>query len=294
MAEETLSKRLERQPFALHGWIGLLLVAVFWWINWTLPGPRTFWAFFPLWAGFCLTIDAINLRRTGTSLIARSWRKYIGLFLISAPVWWLFEVLNWRVQNWHYLGRELLNTWQYILVSSINFSIVIPAVFGAAELVSGLGFVRRMKTWLVIKTDRKTTLVFFLLGWMMLIALLLWPRYCFPFLWLSVYFILEPLNVWFGNRNLGLYTQRGDWRPVVSLFLGALLTGFFWEMWNYLAYPKWIYTVPFVGTLKIFEMPLLGYGGYLPFACELFALYHLVTGFLGQKRTGYLLPTYLE
>ena len=267
---------------------------VFWLINWTFPGPRTFWAFFPLWLGFCLTIDAINLRCNGTSLIARDWRKFIGLFLVSAPVWWLFEVLNWRVQSWHYLGRELLNNWQYVLVSSINFCIVIPAVFGAAELVSGLPFIRRMKPWLVINTDRKTTLTFFFLGWMMMAALLFWPRYFFPFLWLSVYFILEPLNVWLGNRSLGLFTRRGDWRPVVSLFLGALLTGFFWEMWNFLAYPKWVYTVPFVGNPKIFEMPLLGYGGYLPFACELFAVYHLVTGFLGQKRTSYVLPTYGE
>jgi hypothetical protein len=27
-------------------------------------------------------------------------------------------------------------------------------------------------------------------------------------------------------------------------------------------------------------MPLLGYGGYLPFSLELFALYHLVVGLL--------------
>ena len=31
-------------------------------------------------------------------------------------------------------------------------------------------------------------------------------------------------------------------------------------------------------TFNIFEMPLLGYLGYLPFSLELFALYHLVLG----------------
>jgi hypothetical protein len=35
-------------------------------------------------------------------------------------------------------------------------------------------------------------------------------------------------------------------------------------------------------------MPLLGYGGYLPFALELYALYHLVMGFLGDKTTDYI------
>ncbi len=35
-------------------------------------------------------------------------------------------------------------------------------------------------------------------------------------------------------------------------------------------------------------MPLLGYGGYLPFALELYAFYHLIMGFFGQKRTDYV------
>jgi hypothetical protein len=51
-------------------------------------------------------------------------------------------------------------------------------------------------------------------------------------------------------------------------------------MWNFYSYPKWVYRVPFVNFWHIFEMPLLGYLGYLPFALELFALYHLVIGLL--------------
>ena len=36
------------------------------------------------------------------------------------------------------------------------------------------------------------------------------------------------------------------------------------------------------------EMPLLGYGGYVPFALELFAIYHLVMGALGRRSDAYL------
>lgn len=36
------------------------------------------------------------------------------------------------------------------------------------------------------------------------------------------------------------------------------------------------------------RMPLLGYGGYLPFALELFALYRLIAGLLGYKATDYV------
>jgi hypothetical protein len=288
LAENVITKNEERRSFAVHGWIGVGLITVFWIINWTVPGARTYWAFFPLWLGYCLTIDAVNLYRSGTSLLQRDWRRYIGLFLISAPVWWLFEVLNYRVQNWHYLGRSVLDWWQYIVVASVNFSIVIPAVFGTAELVSSFGFIRRMKSWIVIRTDRRTTLIFFISGWVMLVVMLLWPRYFFAFLWISVYFILEPINIWLGNHNLGEWTKNGDWRPVVTLFLGALFTGFFWEMWNYYSFPKWVYTVPYINFWHIFEMPLPGYGGYLPFACELFAIYNLVVGLLRIKKGNYI------
>ena len=57
---------------------------------------------------------------------------------------------------------------------------------------------------------------------------------------------------------------------MISLWLGVLLTAFFWEMWNYYSYPKWIYHVAWGDWLHVFEMPLLGYGD-LPFALELYA-----------------------
>jgi hypothetical protein len=54
-------------------------------------------------------------------------------------------------------------------------------------------------------------------------------------------------------------------------------------MWNFFALPRWYYTIPYVGFWKIFEMPLLGYIGYLPFGLELFALYQFVLLVLQQK-----------
>jgi hypothetical protein len=272
----------------LQGWLGLGMVALFWIINWTLTGARTHWAFLPLWLGYCLVIDGLVYWRTGSSLLTRSPRRYIGLFLISAPAWWIFELLNLRTQNWTYIGAEIFSPLEYVFWTTLSFTTVIPAVFGAAEFFSSFDFVRRLPRGLVIGTDKKTTLPFFLLGWIMLALLLVWPRIFFGFIWLSLYFILEPINLWLGNRSLAEWTQTGDWRPVISLWLGALLTAFFWEMWNYYSYPKWIYHVPWGDWLHVFEMPLLGYGGYLPFALELYALYHLVSGLLGDKKPEYV------
>jgi len=35
----------------VRGWVGLVLVAVCWLLNWMLPGVRTAYLFFPLWLG---------------------------------------------------------------------------------------------------------------------------------------------------------------------------------------------------------------------------------------------------
>lgn len=288
MESITEREKAQRSGFAPHFWIGLLLAAGFWAVNWTAPGLRTVWAFFPMWLGFALVMDALALRRNGTSLLTRSWKSYIGLFLVSAPAWWLFEALNARSQNWHYLGVETFTPLEYFLLASINFSTVMPAVFGAAEWASGAGWLRRLGRGPLIRPDRRTTWAFFLAGWVMLALLLAWPRFFFPFVWLAVLFIIEPVNAWLGHRSLSDYSQYGDWRPMISLWIGVLLTALFWEMWNFFSFPKWVYSVPFVGFGKVFEMPILGYTGYLPFALELFALYHLVLGLLGRKRSAYI------
>jgi len=275
-------------PFPLHGWLGLALMLIFWGLNWGLTGPRTHWAFFPMWLGYCLTVDGLVLWRSGTSLLTRSWRKYIGLFLISALIWWIFEAINWRLKNWHYEGSQLFSQLEFAAWATLNFTTVIPAVFGSAELVSSFGFLQRIGRGPVIRDDRRTTLAFFSAGLAMFGLMWIWPKIFFPFVWISVYFMLEPVNVWLGNRSLASYTAQGNWRPVLALWLGVLMTGFFWEMWNYLSYPKWTYQVPWGNCCHVFEMPFLGYAGYLPFALELFAVVHLVAGQFGEKESDYV------
>jgi hypothetical protein len=291
MLTGTEIKNTIKAHFPTHGWLGFILAVSFWILNWTLPGTRTHWGFFPMWLGYCLTIDGLVYWRTSTSLLKRSWRKYIGLFIVSAPVWWLFELFNLRTQNWTYPGAEIFTPQQYTFWTTLSFTTVIPAVFGSAEFIASFDFLKRLKPGPVIAADKRTTTVFFVIGWLMLVLMLVWPRIFFPFIWLSLYFILEPVNIWLGNRSLADWTKNGDWRPVIALWLGVLLTAFFWEMWNYYSYPKWIYHVPWGNWLHIFEMPALGYGGYLPFALELYAIYHLVIGIFGDKASDYVRVT---
>jgi hypothetical protein len=39
-------------------------------------------------------------------------------------------------------------------------------------------------------------------------------------------------------------------------------------MWNVNSAAKWVYSIPFVDRFHLFEMPLLGYAGYVPFGLE--------------------------
>ncbi len=107
-----------------------------------------------------------------------------------------------------------------------------------------------------------------------------WPRYFFSLVWLSIYCSLEPINGSLGNRSLLQTTAKGDWRPILALWVGCLICGFLWELWNLHSYPKWVYQVPFFDFWRVFGLPVLGYGGHIPFSLWLFALYHFaITGF---------------
>ena len=56
------------------------------------------------------------------------------------------------------------------------------------------------------------------------------------------------------------------------------MCGWFWELWNYRSLAKWEYSVPFVHRFQIFEMPVLGYAGYLPFGLECLVILEILEG----------------
>jgi hypothetical protein len=259
-----------------HGWVGLVLVAVCWPLNWILPGIRTAYLFFPLWFGYILVVDALVHVRTGTSIWTRSRKNFLLLFLISAPVWWLFELINLRTANWEYVGRELFSTLQFALLCTISFSVVVPAVFETAELIQSFRWMDPFARGPCVPEARAMFAGLFVIGLAMLAAVLGCPKIFYPFTWIALVLIFEPINYWTGRPYFLKELREGDWRTLIPLSLGALVCGFFWEMWNYYSFPKWVYHVPVLGFWRVFEMPLLGYGGYIPFALELYALKNFV------------------
>lgn len=266
-----------------HLFVGLALIAVFWFASWTHLGVLGEYAFFPLWLGYILVVDALVARRKGASLLTRAPREFIALFLLSTPIWWIFEFHNYFLLNWHYLGARDLSFWEMFFIGTMDFSTVIPAVFETRELIETFF----QKPIFLQKTDFSITprgLWLAMYGAVFLFAgVLFLPRYFFPFTWVWLFLFVDALNCLRGRASLIKQAARGDWHNIVTLALAGIVCGFFWEMWNIFALPKWYYTVPFVNFAKIFEMPLLGYAGYVPFAWELYALYHFVWGVLHRQ-----------
>jgi hypothetical protein len=271
--------------FKPHFSLGLVLIAVFWSASWGHWGILGEYAFFPLWLGYILVVDALVVARRGDSLITAKPRHFAALFLLSAPIWWVFESGNNFTLNWHYLIARDYPALQIILEASIDFSTVIPAVFETTMLILTFDFVKRLQLpSTCIHVSRSTLWFLMYIGASMYLAIIFFPQFAFPFLWLWAFFLIEPLNWMRGRASLLELFSRGDLRMIGALSLAVLVCGFFWEMWNFYAMPKWYYTVPYLGFLKIFEMPILGYFGYIPFSWELYALYHYVFGVLKVKR----------
>lgn len=199
---------------------------------------------------------------------------------ISAVFWWLFELLNVVVQNWHYIGAEMYTGLAYASFATACFAFVLLAVWLTAAFLHLL-LPTRGQPKLVGTPPDWLLRVMVGLGVICLVLPLLYPRYAFGLVWGSMYFLLDPLNSRLGRPSMIGAVFGGNWRLPVCFALGALMCGFFWEGWNYWALPKWTYSIPYVDHWHIFEMPLLGWIGYLPFGLELFAMTNFVLPFLG-------------
>jgi hypothetical protein len=111
----------------------------------------------------------------------------------------------------------------------------------------------------------------------------LWPHILYPLLWLAPLLLLAGLQHLVLGATLFTPIRSGDWRPLLQPAAAALICGFFWELWNYGSLAKWHYSIPYVERFRLFEMPLLGYAGYLPFGIVCALVIDLTARMLGRE-----------
>jgi hypothetical protein len=259
--------------FPWWGWLGIATGMLAWFLAWTrfagFAGfqPHTF---SPLWFSYILVVNAICLRRSGRCLMTDRPGFFLLLFPASATFWWFFEYLNRFVQNWYYVGATF-SPWAYFWYATLPFSTVLPAVLSTRQCLRGAGWITRgyAQTRPIVLSHP----VLVAAGCLMLSAAGLagigvQPNYLFPFLWVAPLLIIICLQTLMKERHLFREIAAGDWSGAVAAALAAIICGGFWEMWNYFSLAKWEYSIPLVHRFQIFEMPLLGYAGYLPFGLE--------------------------
>jgi hypothetical protein len=271
----------ERRRFPWWGWAGLAWTALAWtlaWNRWEWVGEWQFHTFTPLWLGYIAVMNALTVSRTGTSVMRRYPGYFLLLFPLSAAFWWAFEYLNRFVQNWHYLGGREFTSGEYLLLATIPFSTVLPAVISTADWLSTYprvtaGLERAWTTRIAQSKQAGWTILLGAAGG--LIGIGLWPDYLFPLVWVAPLLLIVGLQLGMGDETVFSPATRGDWRLLWVATMASLICGLFWELWNSHSLAHWEYTIPFTHRFQLFEMPLLGYAGYLPFGLECLVVVHL-------------------
>jgi hypothetical protein len=263
-----------------YGWLGLtsLLLGEFGLFLGLLSIRILFFCL--AWWSYIALADAWVWKRRGHSLLRNRPWEFLVLAFWSVAIWNIFEVLNFRLKNWFYVNVPT-DVPTGAIFTFFAYATVAPALFETYDLLRahGVGDSLGVRPWRV----RPWHLVLApAVGLAMLLTPLLWPRYGFPLVWGFAVFLLDPFCYRIGGsgaHSLLAQFERGDPRPALRLLLAGFVCGGLWEFWNFWAYTKWIYTVPFLEDVKWFEMPPLGFLGFPPFALECYVLVNFVNTF---------------
>ena len=278
--------------FPIHGFVGMTIVVAAEALLFRGNQLVGHWFTPIVWTGYILLADALVYKLKGRSLLVNDRLEFLVVAIISIASWWLFEFYNaprfWNSNLelwWHYHNLEP-NLWIRRIGYDWAFATITPALLETADLFRATVF-KRERNALPIKLGRPLLFVMILIGAAGVVVPLMWPNEWFaPIVWMSFIILVDPINAFRGSESILGDLARGDWRRLLSLLASGFVCGFLWEFWNYWALSKWTYTVPYFGNFKIFEMPVLGFLGFPPFAVECWVIYIFVRSLLQpHKRT---------
>jgi hypothetical protein len=235
------------------------------------------WFFTPIvWTGYIILIDGIVWYRRGKSLLSDRINELIIMIPFSIICWLIFEAYNVHIKNWHYEGLPD-QLWIRWLGYGWSFATIFPGIFETADLIETFN----IKTHFTFKSKqvkKSTHIILLILGIIFLIIPIIVSQsiaqYLAALIWIGFIFLLEPINYKIGACSIIRDIEKGKITKLFSLMLAGIVCGFLWEFWNFWAEARWVYDVPICQNLKIFEMVLPGYLGFIPFAVECYLMYH--------------------
>lgn len=265
----------EEKRFLTYGWLGLAIMLV---AEALLLLDNAFikqWFTPIMWSGYILFVDALIFKLKGSSLIKDRTRQFLFMLPFSIGCWVIFEAYNLHLQNWQYVGLPE-DTFQRYLGYAWAFATIWPGVLLTYEVVHHRNFFSSIKLP-TFQFRRSVLMVILVIGLAFLVGPIFVPQeiaaYLFGPVWIGFVFFLDPFTYFIGGKSLFGELENGRIDKVLSLFLAGAICGLLWEFWNYWATAKWLYTVPFLQEPKIFEMPLFGFLGFLPFAVEVYVMW---------------------
>ncbi len=232
--------------------------------------PFFSWYYCFAWWSYIAFAEAWLHYHGARSLLMAAPQRFLRLLPVSLNIWLLFEVFNFRLHNWAYINLPVSMGFRW-LGYAVSFATVLPAIFTTSSLLESLGLFRTRVTTR-FTPPKAWYRAFVSIGLGFLLLSLLWPRFFFPLVWGGFIFLLEPLNHRFGATSLMRQWEQGSLRYFYLLLAAGAVCGLLWESWNFWAGSKWVYTIPFVDFFKIFEMPILGFLGFPPFAVECYVM----------------------
>lgn len=267
--------------FPWWGWLAFGILLASWFLAWSrMPWFESLQAltFIPLWFSYIVLANALCFRQSGSCPLLDKPYFFLALFPVSSVFWWYFEYLNQFVHSWYYTGVDY-GPLSYSIHATISFCTVLPAVYTTRTFISHMKWFKhrfqdlplvRMRGFMPFAASAGL-----LIGCAGLIGLALWPGKLFSMLWIAPLLIMTSMQQMAEKTSIFSGMATGDWRPALSAAMAALFCGFFWEMWNYFSMARWMYSIPYVYRFKLFEMPILGYMGYLPFGLTCIAIAEL-------------------
>lgn len=234
------------------------------------------------WWAYIFIIDAVIYRIKGDSLIVSRMSEFFCLLAWSAFIWFLFELANLRLQNWHYmfLPSDRTLRWSGYFLA---YAAVLPGLFETTELLAAAGLFKDARSR-PFKVTPRLLKTLFIAGAAALVLPMALPRHFFALIWVALTLLLEPVNYRLGLRSLLRDLAEGNAGKPARLLAGGFICGLLREFWNLRAGAKWVHTVPLVGDLKFFEMPAAGCIVFPIVAVECYAVYNFIS-YLRRGRT---------
>jgi hypothetical protein len=261
--------------FKWYGLLGILLIIFLEFTLFFRIQPFIIW-FTPLvWIGYILVVDSIVYLLKKDSLIMTHKLSFVQLLLLSTILWYGFEIYNRFTHGWFYsnLPQNKIITFS---MGTFAFATIIPAVFETFDLIRNFHFFNKLKLKLKIPTNKYLLEFFIVLGLIFLTVPFVWTSpWDWALIWTGFIFLLDPLlYIYHDEKSLIAQVKKRKFNIILSIFLAGYICGFFWEFWNHWAYTKWYYTVPILDNIRIFEIPVVGFLAYGPFALELYVVYN--------------------